>query len=61
MLKCDFNKALRDDTHMTSMKTPCLSSSKIIPFLDLGCRISSEPPPRLQTITNQLKNNIIQG
>ena len=54
---------------MTSMKTVQFSRSptplvhlhpKFFHFLDFGRRISNEPPP-LQMITNQLKDNIIQG
>ena len=54
---------------MTSMKTVQFSRSptplvhllpKFFHSLDLGRRISNEPPP-LQIITNQLKDNIIQG
>ena len=38
---------------------PCLSTSKILPPLDLGRPISKETTP-LQMITKQLKENIIQ-
>ena len=58
----------RDDTHVTSMKvvqfsgptTPCPSTSKIIPPLDLDLPISNETLLPLQMITNQLKENKIQ-
>ena len=61
-------RAIRDDTHMSSMKI-VQSSRPSIPLvhprpkffhhLDLGRPMSNDPP--LQMITNQLKENIIQG
>ena len=62
---------LRDDKNMTSMKIiefPKLSSPffhlcpKFFHPVDLGRPISNEPPTsHLQMVTNQLKDNIIQG
>ena len=68
---------LRDDTHMTSMKivkylrpptTLVHLRQKFFNPLDLGRPIQANPPPPLlplslplQMITNQLKENIIQG
>ena len=49
-----------DDTHMTFIKIlyPCPSTSEIILPLDLW---RLPPPPLLQMITNQLKENMIRG
>ena len=40
--------------------TSCSSTSKISHPLDLGCSVSNEHPP-VQTITNELKQNMIEG
>ena len=61
---------LRDDTHMTSMTSIAQFSrpptTLVFHLLDLGRSIPNEPPfllsaLSLQMITNQLKENIIQG
>ena len=66
--------SLRDDKNMSPMKVvqfsrpltpPCLSTSKVLPpQLTLDVQFQTTPPPStppLQLITNQLKENIIQG
>ena len=59
---------IKDDAHMMSIKivqssrpsTPFIHPRlKFFHLLDLGRTISNEPP--LQMITNQLKENMIQG
>ena len=45
----------------TTHPPPCLATSKIFPPLDLGPPVSNESPLPLQIITNQLKENVIQG
>ena len=62
---------LRDDTHMTSIKIIQFSRPpnpffhlrpKFFHLVDLGRPISNEPPTsHFQMVTNQLKDNIIQG
>ena len=64
---------IRDDTHITSMKTVTFSRPptplvhvrpKFFQPLDLGRPIPHNIPPQvllLQMITSQLKENIIQG
>ena len=61
---------IRDDTHMTAIKivqflrppTPLVHlHPKFFHLIDHGRLISDEPSSPLQMITNQLKENIIQG
>ena len=67
---CLYFLFIRDDTHITSMKiiqfpkpsTPLLHlRPKFFYPLDLGRPLSNETPSSFLMITNQLKENIIQG
>ena len=48
-------------TKIFQLSRPPLSSSKLLPPLDLEPPVSNEPSPPLQMIANQLKEKIIQG